>query len=57
MNSTGFFRTAFDRIAAIRQREANRYVSSVLLALDDETLKAHGYNREDLRCKAGPAYP
>ena len=32
-----------------RQREASRYVSGVLLGLDDETLKAHGYNREDLK--------
>ncbi|WP_318528625.1 MULTISPECIES: hypothetical protein [unclassified Mesorhizobium] len=36
-----------------RQREANRYVSGVLLRLDDETLKAHGYDRKELEKTAG----
>ena len=31
-----------------RQREAERYVNGVLLSLDDETLKSHGYSRAEL---------
>ena len=35
-----------------RQREAERYVNGVLLSLDDETLKSHGYNRAELSRRA-----
>ncbi|HTV68695.1 MAG TPA: hypothetical protein VMF90_09170 [Rhizobiaceae bacterium] len=46
--SPGFFRNALNTLVAARQRQADRYVSGALLALDDETLKAHGYKREEL---------
>ncbi len=36
------------RLIAARQREADRYVNGVLLSLDDETLKSHGYSRAEL---------
>ena len=49
----GLFRTAMDALIASRQREANRYVSSVLLSLDEDTLRAHGYSRSELRKSAG----
>jgi hypothetical protein len=52
----GFFRTAFDAFMASRERQANRYVNNVLLSLDDETLKAHGYSRAELRRQPGSAY-
>ncbi|RWO09747.1 MAG: hypothetical protein EOS07_11915 [Mesorhizobium sp.] len=39
-----------------RQREASRYVSGVLLGFDDETLKANGYDREELKKAAGSRY-
>ncbi|PDQ19388.1 hypothetical protein CN311_19810 [Mesorhizobium sanjuanii] len=52
----GFFRNAMNALIEARQREANRYVSGVLLYLDDETLKAHGYDREDLRKAANSPY-
>ena len=42
-----------DALIASRQREANRYVSSVLLSLDEDTLRAHGYSRSELRKSAG----
>ena len=31
-----------------RQRQANRYVAGYLVSLDDATLKASGYKREEL---------
>ncbi|MCF6116308.1 hypothetical protein L2449_05150 [Mesorhizobium muleiense] len=39
-----------------RQREASRYVSGVLLGFDDETLKANGYDREELKKAARSRY-
>ncbi|WP_352475359.1 MULTISPECIES: hypothetical protein [unclassified Mesorhizobium] len=45
----GFFRNAVKALIEARQREASRYVSGVLLGFDDETLKAHGYDREQLK--------
>lgn len=47
----GFFRNAVDALIAARQRQVTRYVNGALLMLDDETLKAHGYTREELRRK------
>nr|WP_159592038.1 hypothetical protein [Chelativorans xinjiangense] len=51
----GFFRNAVDALVAARERQVSRYVNGALLMLDDETLKAHGYSREELRRK-GTAY-
>ena len=50
--SKSFLRNAFDRITAAREKQARRYVGSVLLSLDDETLKSLGHSREELK-KAG----
>jgi hypothetical protein len=33
-----------------------RNVNSALLMLDDETLKSHGYSREELKRRAGATY-
>ena len=55
-SKTGFFRSAFDAIVEARQKEANRYVSNALLMLDDATLKAHGYDRAELRKRGGTSY-
>lgn len=44
-----FFRNALDAIITARQRQADRYVREALLTLDDETLRAHGYNPDELR--------
>jgi hypothetical protein len=52
----GFFRSAMNALIEARQREASRYVSDVLLGFDDETLKAHGYDREELRKAARSPY-
>jgi hypothetical protein len=45
---TGFFKSAFNAFVEARQRQAERYVTGALLALDDKTLKAGGYSREEL---------
>lgn len=47
--SKGFFRNALSAFVAARERQADRYVAGALLMLDDETLKAHGYSRAELR--------
>jgi len=41
----------FSALVASRQRQANNYVNSYLLTLDDEALKRHGYNRKDIAAK------
>ena len=51
-NSRGFFRSALDSLVEARARQANRYVAGALLALDDETLAARGYDRASLRKQA-----
>ncbi|MBX3576841.1 MAG: hypothetical protein KF723_06505 [Rhizobiaceae bacterium] len=55
-NRRSFFRTALDSMVNARQRQAERYVNGALLMLDDETLKANGYRREDLRKRATGIY-
>ncbi len=47
--NNGFFRNAYNALVAARQRQASSYVNGALLMLDDETLKAHGYSRAELR--------
>ena len=51
-NKTGMFRNILNAFVEARQRQAERYVSGVLLSLDDETLKTHGYNRAELSKRA-----
>lgn len=55
-NRRGFFRNAVDALIEARTRQADRYVKSALLMLDDETLKANGYTRQELRKAAMPGY-
>ncbi|WP_292896412.1 MULTISPECIES: hypothetical protein [unclassified Nitratireductor] len=45
----GFFRGAFDALIEARQKQVRSYVNGALLMLDDETLRAHGYNRDELK--------
>lgn len=47
-NKPGFFRNVLKAFVEARQREAERHVNGVLLSLDDETLKSHGYSRAEL---------
>lgn len=47
-NKPGFFRNVLKAFIEARQAEAERYVNRVLLSLDDETLKTHGYSRAEL---------
>lgn len=53
----GFFRNAFDAMVAAREKQARAYIRGALLLMDDETLKAHGYNREELKRRAHVSYP
>jgi hypothetical protein len=52
----GFFRSALDAYVASRQRQADRYVTGALLALDDKTLKAGGYSRAELSKRSRAYY-
>jgi len=54
--TAGFFRSAFNAFLAARERQADRYVNGALLMLDDETLKAHGYTRAELRNRPHSIY-
>jgi hypothetical protein len=47
--SRGFFRGALDALIEARSKQASRYVNGALLMLDDETLAANGYNRNELK--------
>ena len=51
-HSRGFFRNAIEAFIAVRQREADKYVSRTLLAYDEQTLRKHGYERADLERRA-----
>lgn len=55
-NGRGFFRNALDTLIAARERQASHYVNGALLMLDDETLRQHGYNREELRRRSSAYY-
>ena len=48
-----FLKAAFQAYAEARQAEAARYVTGVLLAYDDETLRKHGYVPAELRRRSG----
>ena len=50
----GFLKEAMDALIASRERQAIRYVNSVLLSLDDEALASRGYTRAELKRRAGP---
>lgn len=54
--ANSFFRNAFDRVVAARERQASRYVNGALLYLDDASLKALGTSREELRSKGATRY-
>lgn len=45
----GFFRHALDAMIEARSRQVAGYVNGSLLMLDDETLKEHGYDRDQLK--------
>jgi hypothetical protein len=53
----GFFRSALDAMVAAREKQARAYVNGALLMMDDETLKANGYTREELRRRSSLAFP
>lgn len=51
-----FFRGALDAMIEARAKQASRYVNGALLMLDDQTLAASGFKREELRRNAGVSY-
>lgn len=52
----GFFRNTFNAFIAARERQASQYINGALLMLDDETLKAAGYDRAELRKRPSAAF-
>lgn len=55
-HSRGFFRGAMNALVSARAKQVDRYVNGALLMLDDDTLKAHGYTREELKRRGGVSY-
>lgn len=49
--ATSLFRSAYDRLIESRERQADRYINSALMSLDDKTLASMGTSREELRRK------
>jgi hypothetical protein len=45
----GLFTGAYNSFIAAREKQAERYVNGALLMLDDATLAAHGYSRDELK--------
>jgi hypothetical protein len=56
-SGSSFMRRAFDRMVEARSQQARRYVNGYLLSLDDATLSAHGYDREQLEREGAAANP
>ena len=50
-------RRSFELMRESRQRQAQRYVNSVLLQMDDETLRRAGYSRRELEASGRATYP
>lgn len=48
-NRKGFFRNALDAMIEARSRQVAGYINGTLLMLDDDTLKANGYDRDALK--------
>jgi len=51
-----FFRGALDALIEARAKQATRYVNGALLMLDDKTLAANGFKREELKRNASASY-
>ena len=49
MSKPSGIRAFMNNVVTARQRQANRYVNGVLLGMDDATLRAAGFDREELR--------
>ncbi len=50
-------RNSFNRVVEARQRQAQRYVNGVLLAMDDQSLEKAGYDRKVLERQESALYP
>lgn len=50
-------RNTFERMMTARELQARRYVNGALLSMDDETLRAAGFNRKDLKAEGAIVYP
>ncbi len=46
--NTGFLQRLYHGLIEARERQVRPHVNAALLMLDDDTLRAHGYKREDL---------
>ncbi|WP_421857868.1 hypothetical protein [Oricola sp.] len=56
-SNKGFLKNTFDAMVNARARQVSSYVNGALLMLDDETLEAHGYKREELLRRPNSTYP
>ncbi len=50
-------RDSMNRVVEARQRQAQRYVNGVLLAMDDEALIRAGYDRKVLERQESSLHP
>jgi hypothetical protein len=50
-------KAGMNRVVEARQRQAQRYVNGILLAMDDESLKRAGYDRKALERQESALYP
>ena len=53
----GFFYNALEAMIAAREKQANRYVANAMLRFDDETLRAQGFTRAELKKRAAGYHP
>lgn len=51
-----FFQNAFNRVVEARERQVSRYVQGALVNLDEQSLKALGTSRNEMRTKANSSY-
>ena len=48
-----YVRSALDAYIANQERNAQRYINTALISLDDKTLANLGYNRDELKKRSG----
>ncbi|MEN0087676.1 MAG: hypothetical protein AAF737_04485 [Pseudomonadota bacterium] len=50
-------RNFMNNVVTARQRQADRFVNGVLLGMDEQTLNAAGYDRNELRRRSAATFP
>ncbi|MEN0087857.1 MAG: hypothetical protein AAF737_05415 [Pseudomonadota bacterium] len=57
MSANTGIRAFMNNVVTARQRQADRFVNGVLLSMDDTTLRAAGYDRNELRRRSSTTLP